>query len=149
MAAWYSANKEHVIARNAKYVSENPDKARAWGRNWARKNQPRCADQMRDWRNNNRERAREHVRSRRRKAQPLDPALILGRYEVFGNRCAYCGSASKLEADHVIPMAKGGKHIAANIRPACRRCNASKAARKLSDWLADPERLMGADVPSL
>ena len=74
----------------------------------------------------------------------LDPELIAARFAVFGNCCAYCGSGDRLEADHVIPIKKGGMHIPANIRPACRTCNASKAGRRLADWLADPMRLTGS-----
>lgn len=43
-----------------------------------------------------------------------------------GHRCAYCGRAVKLEMDHRVPLSRGGLHVAANIAPACRSCNATK-----------------------
>ncbi len=45
----------------------------------------------------------------------------------FDYRCAYCGSRTELEQDHVTPISKGGNHTAANIVPACRSCNARKS----------------------
>ena len=47
----------------------------------------------------------------------------------YKNQCVYCGQAKKLERDHIIPSAKGGKLVKANIVPACRSCNAKKGAK--------------------
>lgn len=45
-----------------------------------------------------------------------------------GECCAACGvEGSRLEIDHVVPVAAGGSHTLANVRLLCRRCNASKA----------------------
>ena len=51
-----------------------------------------------------------------------------------GSRCAYCGSLSKLTADHVVPIARGGQHAIGNILPACGSCNSSKGSRFLVEW---------------
>jgi 5-methylcytosine-specific restriction endonuclease McrA len=41
--------------------------------------------------------------------------------------CAYCGEKrERLTMDHVVPLVKGGAHTAANIVPACARCNSKK-----------------------
>lgn len=45
----------------------------------------------------------------------------------FGNRCACCGATRRLEADHVIPLSRGGSDEIENIQPLCRSCNSSKA----------------------
>ncbi|TMD58198.1 MAG: hypothetical protein E6I87_13240 [Chloroflexi bacterium] len=44
----------------------------------------------------------------------------------YGNRCAYCGAAGPLHADHRIPLARGGTNTISNIIPACPRCNNRK-----------------------
>lgn len=44
------------------------------------------------------------------------------------DRCWICGSEAWEEVDHVKPIAKGGPHILANLRPACRNCNRRKSA---------------------
>ena len=50
------------------------------------------------------------------------------------HRCAYCGKKSKrLEMDHIIPVSRGGPHTMENIAPSCRKCNASKGNKLLSE----------------
>lgn len=45
----------------------------------------------------------------------------------FDGRCAYCGCSGPLEADHRIPLARGGTNDIGNILPACPSCNRRKA----------------------
>jgi 5-methylcytosine-specific restriction endonuclease McrA len=46
----------------------------------------------------------------------------------YGHRCGYCGTAGPLQADHRVPLSRGGSHYIANILPACRSCNLRKGA---------------------
>lgn len=49
---------------------------------------------------------------------------------MYGNKCLCCCAFGViLEADHVVPLSRGGPHCAANIQPLCRSCNASKGAK--------------------
>lgn len=41
----------------------------------------------------------------------------------WGNVCAYDGAPGPLEADHRIPLSRGGTNYIGNILPACRSCN--------------------------
>lgn len=44
--------------------------------------------------------------------------------------CQYCGDKpAKLEVEHVIPRAQGGKNVWSNVTTACRSCNAHKRDR--------------------
>ena len=45
------------------------------------------------------------------------------------NKCVCCGLECKPEADHVVPIAKGGTSNINNIQPLCRSCNASKGTK--------------------
>jgi 5-methylcytosine-specific restriction endonuclease McrA len=75
-------------------------------------------------------------KSRRRRARqilqavvwPLPVEAIQARMDYFGNVCHLCGEPEANTVDHVKPLAVGGPHIVANLRPAHRACNSSKGA---------------------
>jgi hypothetical protein len=47
--------------------------------------------------------------------------------ERHGHQCAYCEASDvPLQREHYIPIALGGLHTAANVVPACKRCNRAK-----------------------
>ncbi len=48
--------------------------------------------------------------------------------------CIYCGSKKQIEIDHVIPIARGGRHSIGNLVPACRTCNRSKTDYLVMEW---------------
>lgn len=53
----------------------------------------------------------------------------------FRHCCAYCGRRSDiLQREHVIPLARGGRHSVGNIVPACPPCNYSKRTKFVSEW---------------
>jgi len=61
------------------------------------------------------------------------------RMEVFirdNFTCRYCGAKNpKLECDHVFPLSRGGRSEIENLVAACRRCNRSKAAKTVQEWM--------------
>jgi len=54
----------------------------------------------------------------------------------FDECCFYCGQRQPLTMDHVIPIARGGRHSIGNLIPACRSCNARKRTRLIVEWRA-------------
>lgn len=49
--------------------------------------------------------------------------------------CAYCGRpAVEITMDHVVPLARGGRHAIGNVLPACFECNSAKQDRWLIDF---------------
>jgi hypothetical protein len=40
-----------------------------------------------------------------------------------GHRCVRCGSTTRLEVDHIVPVSRGGQHTVANGRTLCRPCH--------------------------
>jgi len=102
---YYEANKPKVLASIARYKAAHPEEVKAWMR--ARK-----------------------LRRRAREAGAegeFTQAEWLALCARFGHRCAICRRRRKLDADHIIPISKGGSNWISNIQPLCHSCNASKA----------------------
>lgn len=66
---------------------------------------------------------------RARSVGTVTPAAWQAVLERYHHRCAYCGADGKLTMDHVVALAKGGRHEPANVVPACARCNSRKGTR--------------------
>ncbi|MEU3452157.1 HNH endonuclease [Micromonospora sp. NPDC006766] len=53
----------------------------------------------------------------------------------YGGRCAYCGDKpDRVAMDHVVPLARGGRHAIGNVLPACLECNSAKRDLLLADF---------------
>jgi 5-methylcytosine-specific restriction endonuclease McrA len=137
----------------------DPDRRRAYGRDWIKRNPEKARAAMRRWRARHPDLHAAETRARyardpkrfqaRTNASPNRPAVrramhqrrrarILGAGPSFTagewlalvaareGRCAYCGKARPLHADHRLPLERGGKNDIANILPACAPCNLRK-----------------------
>jgi 5-methylcytosine-specific restriction endonuclease McrA len=49
------------------------------------------------------------------------------------HRCVYCGSASRLTLDHVVPRSRGGDSVWENVVTSCAPCNLRKGNRLLHE----------------
>jgi hypothetical protein len=61
----------------------------------------------------------------RRESIPDDVKVVVWARD--GGSCVRCGSKQNLHFDHVIPVAKGGGNLAANIQVLCQTCNLRKS----------------------
>lgn len=136
------ADPEAQKERAAAYRAANPEKVKAWGREWARKESSKARKNKRrlEWRRANPLKAIEENQARRRlRANAPGRGVSAGQWrsaiEAHGGRCAYCGAKQKLCMDHVHPLSKGGAHDTDNILPACKRCNTSKGNKTILMWL--------------
>ena len=143
---------------------KDPERQRAYAREWMKRNPEKAREAMRRWRQRNPELRRERNRQYKRAAQLRNPAKMnaqkaayhaahpeykrakdhayraraqaaLGSFtahewrelqERWGGVCAYDGKSGPLEADHRVPLSRGGTNFIDNILPACRRCNGRK-----------------------
>ena len=72
--------------------------------------------------------ARRRARKVGSQVASFGKAEIAARMAYFGNRCWMCRGPFEC-IDHVKPLAQGGPHILANLRPACSYCNGSKSSK--------------------
>jgi len=61
--------------------------------------------------------------------------------------CSYCGSDKQLEADHIVPLRRGGSNAFVNLATACRPCNLSKGSKAVEDWSAPRRLRFSSDRP--
>lgn len=143
---YYRANKERCLANSRRWAEANPEKVkesqRRADRKWRAANPEKDKEKRRRWVAAHRDAVREHSRRRRVRRRAGRRAALVPvslqqrqrRFELFGGQCAYCGATGKLTVDHVLPLKLGGLDEAANILPACVRCNASKQATPVEQW---------------
>jgi len=96
-------------------------------------------------RNKERTRAARQQRSRERYAAKR-ASLLSARRERYATdyefaddhagHCANCGSSERIEADHRIPLYRGGSNEISNILPACRPCNRRKHRKTEEEFRA-------------
>lgn len=93
----------------------------------------------REWRKANPEGRRVQHQRRRSRLLGADVSVVTTRdwrraLARAQGCCTYCGLQAPLVMDHIIPLARGGRHSIGNVTPACVTCNSSKSARLLSEW---------------
>jgi 5-methylcytosine-specific restriction endonuclease McrA len=122
---WLVANREKARQNTIKWRRANIEKARAASRLNAKR-----------WSASNPEKVREYSIGRRARKKANTYYQVSAKYlkRIHSSSCIYCGSNEFIEADHVIPLARGGQHSIGNLAPACRTCNASKRDRFIMEW---------------
>jgi 5-methylcytosine-specific restriction endonuclease McrA len=138
---WTDEQREHANAQVRRWKAENRERHRQQARDWYRENTDRAlAAKAADYRADP---SKFVARSMKRKALLRDAVCEHGAdcvtaeflAEIYASRCSYC-PAPAAEADHHVPLAKGGLHCRENIVPACLPCNRSKYAHDPDEWLA-------------
>lgn len=113
--AYREKNKEKISAKDKKYRAANKEKLKETKRKWLAKNMDK-----------RRATALRYARRKRGGGEMVSEEEMKELFRMFGNACACCGSEDALEADHIIPLKKGGRNIIGNLQILCRSCNAKK-----------------------
>lgn len=155
--AYYDANAEIIRQRSREWHHQNKDYAHKKRRERYYADPERWRQKTRDWIDANREhkRARDSQYAKahpevykasaaRRKARKLQNGIyFISQKEMrklYASPCLYCGSTQRIEADHVIPIVRGGTHSIGNLVPACKSCNASKRQQTITEWKKENPR---------
>lgn len=122
MQACYLANKEQLAARNREYQRQNRIRLRNKHREWERRDRAANPQKYAD--------ARHRYRALKMSSggSPIGPVLLETKWIYWAGLCWMCADPA-VEWDHVKPLSCGGSHCLANLRPACRSCNARKGNR--------------------
>lgn len=136
-------HREKLAQKQRLYRKNNPNKIREYNEKWARSNPEKVKayiiktnkkrhEVKLQWQREHPEAGRENQRKRRARLKnvlviPFTKRELNQRLSMFGNKCWICGS-SATAVDHVKPIARGGAHILANLRPICCACNSKKGS---------------------
>jgi 5-methylcytosine-specific restriction endonuclease McrA len=153
MREWTAKNAEKVNARRSAWRAANREKLAEKQRQYNVEKRDEIADRRKQRNETNLEQRRAYVRRNRDKvyaqimrrrariagapgADYTTADHIRSRWEMWGNKCRYCGEPANT-TDHRIPIARGGSNFPANLVPCCSGCNArkyTKTEREFAVW---------------
>jgi 5-methylcytosine-specific restriction endonuclease McrA len=128
---------ERQAERKRLYRATRPEVMREASRRWVARHPEAQREMDRRYRQSPRGRVKNREKGARRRAlmraafvEIVDYAVVLMEHGMFCHICSMViVDTSDLHFDHVIPLAAGGMHEAANIRPAHAVCNLKKGPR--------------------
>jgi len=133
--ARYAANPEPERKRCRDYNKANPSVPRNAMRRLRERDPEGQREKLRAWKKANPERVSAYYAKKYaiRRGASKDGKVTAAQWADIKQKhrhcCAYCGQKTKrLTMDHIIPLARGGKHEPDNIAPACFTCNSRKHA---------------------
>lgn len=132
---WRAKNRERNLELKRQYRERHATRISAQKREYRKRRAAEIAQQRRRWKDANREKVRlDRAAYRARlagasEALQIAPEALAAKISMHGGRCWICRLAPYEHLDHVKPLAAGGLHILANLRPACAACNTSKGSR--------------------
>lgn len=131
--AYKSAHLEQVTEQTRNWRAAHPERVQQYRDSWREKFPELDAEIKAAWKKRNPQRI--ILQNHRRRARvanativAIDEIQLLAKWEYWSGRCWMCRRVA-VEWDHVKPIAMGGLHCLANLRPACRPCNAKKGAK--------------------
>lgn len=156
---WRDDDPDYAKQRSRRWHDENRERSNQNGREWRKANPEKARDATRNWAMNNIEAVRE-IRRRDYRKRPeaykaaaskrkavLRSATVVPftheqlnlRMSMFGFSCVYCGGEFE-HVEHAIPLARGGLHCLANLRPSCATCNLRKGTMTITEFLRNLPR---------
>lgn len=123
------------------YYNNNKEKFNRAVKEWQKKNKEKHREYDKKWREKNLESVRLTWQRRRARKKLLPDTLTVQQIdflkEYFNNKCAICGSTTKLELDHWLPLTNVNclGTVAENILLLCRQCNRAKRNVPPQQWL--------------
>ena len=126
-AAWYEKNRAITLAKQKKKYDADPAMRQRIVESTKRRRQ---ADPYK----------RRIEDQRYRAAREATPELTMKQWRevlsYYNNACAYCGIRNvTFTVEHIIPVSRQGTNDPYNLAPACLKCNCSKQAATLIEFL--------------
>ncbi len=123
----YAKNRERLLEWKRQHPGDKEHKRR-YNREWCRRNPARVQFQ--------RAKRKYGCVATKEELQRINDFILRIRAMPIVH-CNYCGEkipGKKVDIDHVIPLARGGKHALFNLCASCPRCNNTKYAHLPHEW---------------
>jgi len=147
---YYKINKIKINAKSAEWSKNNPELRRLYSRNWKARHPEKAKKSKQKWQAENKEKIagqknawrllnieKDRLYASNRRARKLNAGVFLlsdkDLKKLYNLPCVYCGNKCE-QIDHVIPLAKGGRHSIGNLTSSCRPCNQSKGSKFITEW---------------
>lgn len=130
------ANKDKRALKDKAWRDANKDRIRQNQLAWSKANPERVKKTKQKWEQANPEARRQKLLRYRAKLASNEVRTILPKEmrALYLQSCFFCASNNQIEADHIIPLARGGRHAIGNLLPLCRNCNASKSNKTIMEY---------------
>lgn len=139
-----ASHREEAKARSKKWAEEHKEQKRITNKLYHVNNRTKINAMMKAYRQKHPDKARLKGRmdAARRRAKKLaaggshTKTELMDKYKEQQGLCFYCHKdvGSRFDADHVIPLSKGGTDFIQNIVIACPSCNRSKSDKTIEEW---------------
>lgn len=143
---YYYANREDCAKKNKRWARENPDKRRKIDARFRANHREQEQQRAIAYRKRNPSKRLEWARSNPEKQAAIYAKRSFARRggdrfsislaeirKMYASPCAYCGAPSE-HIDHIMPLARGGRHSIGNLTGACKNCNLSKGSKFITEW---------------
>ena len=129
-------NRDKIRTLISDWTKRNPEKNRQTSLAFYHRNKHKKNNNELSWAKQNPEANREKTARREAQKRANQSFVILSKdlKKLYDSVCTYCGISGEIQADHVVPISRGGVHGISNLVPACRTCNQSKGSKLLSEW---------------
>jgi len=132
---WAKSNPDKIAKISKKWRLNNQGKVSELKIAWRKANREKELAKKREWSRANKDKVRLYSSIRRTKKKLGDVAqvTVLDLKKMKLKNCLYCNGPAE-QIDHIIPLARGGRHSIGNLTAACKKCNQSKGSKLLMEW---------------
>lgn len=125
-----------VSDKSKEFRKNHPGHRADYIKKWVAENPEAVRKIKRDWNHRNKDAVRSKVLQRRARLKTNGLFDIRRSFlrRLYASPCIACGSNKNIQADHVLPLSRGGRHSEGNLQPLCRDCNYRKHHKTMMEW---------------